>query len=154
MGVIAVGVGVMVPKAMAANKDCGCNVALLQGSFSYAAQALTLAGPVTPPDTFNLIGVYTPVAFAGTVSFDGKGNLHGVDVINFGWGGIPRTYTGTYAVVDATAKPKDCAFIATFTDSIGDPPSDLYIVLASEGTIVELVSTDPNLILTVRADKK
>jgi hypothetical protein len=25
---------------------------------------------------------------------DGKGNVHGVDVINFGWGGILRTYVG------------------------------------------------------------
>jgi len=154
VSILGVAFAAVVPQLLAQDKDCGCSVALLQGSFSYALQALTLAGPVTPPDTFNLIGVYTPVAFAGTVSFDGKGNLHGVDVINFGWGGIPRTYKGIYAVVDATAKPTDCAFIATFTDSIGDPPSDLFMVLASEGKTLELVVTDPNLILTVRADKK
>lgn len=153
--IIAVGFGAVAPKAMATdNKAAGCSVALLKGSFGYAFQGLVLAGPPTSPGTFNLTGVYTPIALAGVVSFDGKGNVYGVDSINFGWGGIPRTYTGTYEVVDPTAKPKDCAFTSTWLDSIGDPPDDLYWVLALDGNTLEFVNTVPNVIGAAKADRK
>jgi hypothetical protein len=153
--IIAVGFCIVVPTALAKDDGVGgCSVALLQGSFGYGYQALVLIGPTTPPGTFNLIGGYTPVSLAGTISFDGKGNVYGVDSINFGWGGIPRTYAGTYTVVDPTAKPKNCAFTTTFLDSLGDPPDNLYMVLALDGQALELVNTNPNVFLSGRADKK
>ena len=82
---------------------------LLEGTFGYAAQALTLfPPPAEPPNGPSPIGAYAPfvtLAFAGTNHFDGKGNHHGANVVNLNFGGIPRTYEGTYAVVDPNVKP-------------------------------------------------
>lgn len=153
--IIAVGFGTVVPQALATDKGAGvCSVALLEGRFGYAYQALVFIGPTTTAETFNLIGIYTPISLAGVISFDGKGNTHGVDSINFGWGGIPRTYVGTYAVVDPTANAENCAFTTTFVDSLGNPPDNLYMVLALNGQALELINTNPNVFLAGRADKK
>ena len=129
----------------------GCTVELLEGSFGYAVQALTLLGP--PATQPSLIGAYTPLAFAGTVSFDGKGNLHGADMVNSGFGGIPRTFTGTYGVFDPTAKRKDCAFTSTFTDTLGNT-IHTYMVVVRDGKVLKLVNTDPNFVLVLEAEKK
>jgi len=153
--IIAVGFGTVVPQALATDNGAGvCSVKLLEGRFGYAYQALLFVGPTTAPGTFNLIGVYTPISLAGVIRFDGKGNTHGVDSINLGWGGIPRTYVGTYAVVDPTANAENCAFTTTFLDSLGDPPDNLYMVLALNGQALELINTNPNVFLAGRADKK
>ncbi len=153
--IIVVAFGAVVPQALANNNGGGgCSVALLEGRFGYAYQALAVIGPTTAPGTFNLIGIYTPISLAGVISFDGKGNTHGVDSINFGWGGIPRTYVGTYAVVDPTANAETCAFTTTFNDSLGDPTDNLYMVLALDGQALELINTNPDVFLAGRADKK
>ncbi len=158
--IITLAFGAVVPKALARdkasaedNKGGVCSVAVLEGNFGYGYQALIFVGPTTPPWTFNPIGVYTPVSLAGTISFDGNGNVYGVDSINFGWGGIPRTYQGTYQVVDPGASRQACAFTTTFTDSLGFT-HDLYMVLALDNEALELVNTDANVVLSGRADRK
>ncbi len=153
--VIVLGLTAVVPKAFADNHEQNsCNVELLEGTFGYAAQALTLFPPPSvPPSAPTPISGYAPFAFAGTISFDGHGNLHGADVVNLGFGGIPRTYTGTYSVVDSTAKRRDCAFVSTFSDSLGNTVHT-YMVLVRDGQALKLVNTDPGFVLVLEAEKK
>ena len=153
--VIVLGLTVVVPKALADNhENNSCDVELLEGTFGYAAQALTLFPPPSVPlPAPTAISGYAPFAFAGTITFDGRGNLHGVDVVNLGFGGIPRTYTGTYSVVNSTAKRRDCAFVSTFTDSLHNTVHT-YMVLVRGGRAVKLVNTDPGFVLVLEAEKK
>ena len=145
----------VVPKAFADNHEQNsCTVELLKGTFGYAAQALTLFPPPTVlPTAPAPIGGYAPFAFAGTITFDGHGNLHGADVVNLGFGGIPRTYTGTYSIVDSTAKHRDCAFVSTFADSLHNTVHT-YMVLVRDGQALKLVNTDPGFVLVLEAEKK
>jgi hypothetical protein len=131
----------ILPKVLAhENQQETCSVELLEGSFSYAVQALTLFPPPTsPPTSPSQIGAYAPFAFGGTIHFDGQGNLRGADVVNFGFGGVPRTFSGTYAVADPKANPSDCAFTSTFTDTLGNT-IHTYMVVASHGNVLKLVT--------------
>jgi len=146
----------LVPKALA---DPGsCSVELLEGTFSYAGQFLASSGS---PEIFLSIGGYSPFAWAGTISFDGDGHLTGVDVVNLGSGGISRTYTGTYKVVDPKASPKHCAFTSTFTAVYQAPvppltPAtfDLYMVLGRDSKFLEVVNTGPGFIQAFKAERK
>jgi len=157
--VIVWSLAAVVPKAFADNHEQNsCSVELLEGTFGYAVQALTLFPPPSvPPTAPTPISGYAPFAFAGTTTFDGHGNLHGADVVNLGFGGIPRTYTGTYSAVevDPTAKRRDCAFTSTFTDSF-TPPNTVhtYMVLVRDGKGLRLVNTDPGFVLVLEAEKK
>jgi len=129
-----------------------CSVALLEGTFGYSGQSFVVPNPSNAA-LLNLIGLYAPISLAGEISFDGKGNVTGVDSINLGDGGIPRTYAGTYQVVDPQASVKNCAFTTTFTDSLG-LTHDLYMVLARQGQVLELVNTDPGVILSFSCERK
>ncbi len=73
--------------------------------------------------------------------------MNGADVINFGFGGIPRTYTGTHTVVDPNAKTQNCAFIATLSEH-------MYMVVASDGKVLEAVNTNPGVNAAFSAQKK
>lgn len=144
------------PKAFAHHISCGTE--LLEGSFGYSSQALAAT---TSIEIFNPIGNYSPFALAGAISFDGKGNLTGNDIVNLGSGGITRAYTGTYQVVDSTASIENCTFTATFTVTYGSavPPLtpttfNLYIVPALFGNFLELVDTDPGFIQAFKAERK
>lgn len=131
-----------------------CGTELLEGTFAYAVQAYTLFPPPSqPPQSPTPIGNFAPFAFAGTSTFDGHGNLEGTDVVNFGFGAIPRTYSGTYSVVDPNARQKQCAFTSTFTDSLHNTVHT-YMVLARDGRSLKLVNTDPGFVLTLDAEKK
>jgi len=143
----------VVPKAVAGNHAPeSCSVELLEGTFAYSGQSFVTFAPPAP---LNLIGVYGPFSLAGTISFDGKGGVTGVDFINVGTGGIPRTYAGTYTVVNPAAKPNECEFTATFVPTPPIPPVvDLYMVLARDGKVLELVNTDPGVILAFAAERK
>ncbi len=132
--------------AMAWDNDHACSPHLLHGKFIYGGQGFTL---FTPPPTgipFDQISDYVPSSLAGTVTFDGDGNLTSFDFANLGGGGFPRTGTGTYAV--DTTNPEFCAFNATWTFSstaFGLPPITLhfYMVRGLNGSVVNVVSTDP-----------
>jgi len=135
-----------------------CGLQLLEGSFGYAGQSFAAT---TSIEIFLTTDMYSPFALAGTISFDGKGNLTGADVVNLGSGGITRTYTGTYSVIDATASRQNCAFTSTFTVVYGTAvPSgtpttlNLYMVLARDGNVVELVETDPGFVQAFKAERK
>jgi hypothetical protein len=128
-------------------------VRLLEGTFGNLAQALTLfPPPAEPPNGPSPIGTYAPLAFAGTNHFDGKGNHHGADVVNLNFGGIPRTYKGTYAVVDPNVKPSESAFTATFTDTLGNTVHT-YMVLTHDGKSLKTVNTDLGFVLAIEAEK-
>jgi len=146
----------VVPKALA-DKHKGCNVELLEGTFGYSGQSLVLfPPPPIPPTAPSPIGAYVPFSVVGTISLDGDGNLQGADVVNLGFGGIPRTYTGTYEVVDPTATPSNCEFTATFTALSSLPPltENLHMVLARDGQVLEMMNTNPGFVVAFAGEKK
>ena len=55
--------------------------------------------------------------------------------------------------MDPQASVKNCAFTTTFTDSLG-LTHDLYMVLARQGQVLELVNTDPGVILSFSCERK
>jgi len=151
----------VVPKALAGNHAPeSCSVELLEGTFAYSGQSFA---SLTTPALFNPIGVYGPFSLAGTMSFDGKGNVTGVEVINFGSGGLPSTFAGTYTVVDPAAKANECAFTTTFSSTFASPPAPpgfalppdtLYMVLADHGKVIEFINLNPGLILAFPGTRK
>jgi hypothetical protein len=150
----------VVPQALAHHEEdhARCSTELLEGTFSYATQSLAATSSIA---IFLPIGSYSPFAWAGNISFDGNGNLSGADVANLGDGGINRTYTGTYNVVDPTASRRNCAFTSTFTATYQSavPPTTpttfhMYMVLARDGMVLELVETDPGFVQAFKAERK
>jgi hypothetical protein len=100
------------------------------------------------------LGNFLPLAFAGAVTFDGRGNLQGADVVNLGGsGGIPRTIKGTYVVVDRKASRDACAFTTTNLDSLGNT-FHTYNVLANNGESLMWVNTDPGYSLVFNSVRK
>ena len=115
------------PKALAHDNDTElqktrCSLHLLHGKFIYGGQGFTLFAPPTLVPPFDLVSAYTPFALAGTVTFDGNGNLTSFDFANLGPGGFGRTGAGTYAV--DTTNPGFCGFSATWTFT-SSPPNGL-----------------------------
>ena len=90
-------------------------------------------------------------------------------MVNFGSGAFPRTYTGTYAVVNAKADRNECAFTSSFSwkqviDAQGDTilmSASTYMVLAEDGKSLKVLNTDPQVagtapgfVLAFEANKK
>lgn len=87
-----------------ADKESGkarCDNATLKGTYSLAVQAAVSTGP----------GTFVPDAYAGFVTYDGRGNiwLRKTSAINGAW--AERGSTGTYSVGN------DCVGIATYPGS-------------------------------------
>jgi len=142
--------------AMAWDNDHGCSLYLLQGKYTYSGQGFTLFS-APPPTGFPFLPVSDYVAFslAGTVAFDGHGNLTSFDFSSLGGGAFARTGTGTYAV--DTTKPGFCGFSGTWTFSavatpppFGLPPITLHFYAAPspESSVLNMVITDPGVIFS------
>lgn len=124
--------------AMAGQKPLGgCNLASLNGSYGYA-----ISGTVVDN------GSATNLAFAGTMTFDGAGNVSGSDITNFGGQALPlETFTGTYKVKgDCTGTYKlDTTESGTLTG---------YFTIVADGTEIDLVGTEPGAIYAGPAKKR
>jgi hypothetical protein len=137
----------------AASNVLACSIQALRGTFTYSGQSLALFPlPSTPPTQPNLIGAYTPFAVAGSATFNGDGTLEGVDVVNLGFGGVPRTYTGTYTVDD----PENCTFAVEYTPVSSLPPATFHfhVVPSGGGKTLQIVETDPGSVLAFSAERR
>jgi hypothetical protein len=141
------------PNLQASVSHRGCCVGLLEGTYAYAAQGLMLLSDPQPvPQMPTPIGSFSPLAFAGVITFDGDGNFQLADQINFGSGQFPRTASGTYAVVTASAGRNECAFTSTFTWN--GRQMNTYMVLGENGQNLKVLNTDPGIVLSFEAQKK
>jgi hypothetical protein len=89
---------------------------------------------------------------AGSATFNGDGTLEGADVVNLGFGGVPRTYTGTYTVDD----PENCTFAVEFTQVSSLPTATfhLHVVPTGGGKALHFVETDPGSVLAFSAERR
>jgi len=115
----------------------GCNLASLNGSYGYAISGMVVDN-----------GSATNLAFAGTMTFDGAGNVGGSDITNFGGQAQPlETFTGTYKVKgNCTGTYRlDTTESGTLTG---------YFSIAADGTEIELVGTEKGAIYAGAAKKR
>jgi hypothetical protein len=141
------------PNLQLAVSHKGCSVGLLEGTYAYAAQGLMLLSDPQPvPQMPTPIGSFSPLAFAGIITFDGEGNFQLMDRISFGSGQFSRTASGTYAVVNPPVSRNECAFTSTFTWN--GRPMNTYMVLGENGQKLMVLNTDPGIVLSFEANKK
>jgi hypothetical protein len=81
-----------------------CSDVSLHGSYAYSANGFVTQTPSQPP--------FTPIAEAGTYTFDGSGSFSTTNTLSVGGQIIPRTATGTYTA-DA-----DCTGSATISGGV------------------------------------
>ena len=108
-----------------------CSNASLRGTYTYAFEPY-FAGGAGPA-----------AAVIGTVSFDGKGNLHGMMTQNFGGGAVATSFQGTYAV------NADCTYASEFGGStqVG--------IVAQQGDRIHVLNADATgLILEFTAERE
>jgi hypothetical protein len=114
-----------------------CNLASLNGSYGYAISGIVIDG-----------GAATNLAFAGTMTFDGAGNVSGSDITNFGGQAQPlETFTGTYKVKG------NCTGTYTVQSTESGTLSGYFSIVA-DGTEIELVGTEPGAIYAGPAKKR
>ena|SRR5437879_3681200 len=87
-----------------ARGEGNCSTVSFHGSYAYSADGFITQTPTQPP--------FTPIAEAGTYTFDGSGGFSTTNTLSVGGLIIPRTATGTYAV-DA-----DCTGSATINGGV------------------------------------
>lgn len=73
-----------------ADSDRTCSNNSIQGQYAYSADGVVTGTPGQPP--------FTPIAEAGTYTFDGEGGFSTKNTISVGGRIIPRSATGTYTV--------------------------------------------------------
>jgi hypothetical protein len=118
------------PKAQAGDKEC--SNATLTGRFAF-----TSTGFITdPPD---LAG---PFAIVGTQTFDGDGAFTAAATVSQNGNIVPVSIAGTY-----TVNP-DCT--GTFTAQISpvDVTTHLFFVIDDDGKELQLIQTDPGVVVT------
>jgi len=117
-----------------------CTDFSLRGTYLYSANGFfaTISGLLQP------FGSYTPFAFSGAISFDGRGHLTGWDTVSLGGSIAPRTYSGTYHV------NPDCSATSEFIDSMGH---DLHTInyLYEGGRAIAVVNIDAGTLLAFNA---
>lgn len=120
----------------------GCSNATLHANYIYSAN-----GFFAPPDFPQPFGSYTPLAFSGVISFDGKGNITGWDTVSLAGNIVPRTYTGTYNV------KSDCTATSDNTDSLGNHfHTAMFVYQAAKA--VAVVNTDMGTVLAFNVTRQ
>ncbi len=110
----------------------GCSEATLDGGYAYLGQGYVKTG-----EGRRRIGLlFTPIAEAGTYTFDGTGSYVTVNTISFGGDIFPRTETGTYTV------NSDCTGSVNQDDGL-----TFDFAIASSGSEIRFVVTTPTIIV-------
>ena len=112
-----------------------CSMAAVSGSFGY-----TTTGFVTAPT-----GTFVPVAAAGRIVFDRKGNVSGTQTRVVAGSALDETYSGTY-----TVNP-DCTGNFTVVVQPDTRTSTIDLVWTDNGNGVSAVFTNPGFRLTSTA---
>jgi hypothetical protein len=120
----------------AQGSDKGCSNATLVGSYAQIGSGVITA----PPDQAG------PFANAGTLFFDGNGNLTGALVVSSGTS-TPVTETGTYTV------NSDCTGTYTVQIAPFGITSQAYFAIDSNGDELEIIVTDTGSVITCVAKK-
>lgn len=112
-----------------------CSIAIVSGRYGY-----TTSGFVTAPT-----GAFVPVAAAGWIVFDQKGNVHGTQTRVVAGSALDETYSGTY-----TVKP-DCTGSFTVVVQPDTRTSTINLVWTENGKGISAVFTNPGFTLTSTA---
>ena|ERR1700756_4617182 len=112
-----------------------CSMATVSGSYGY-----TTSGFVTAPT-----GAFVPVAAAGRIVFDRKGNVSGTQTRVVAGSALDETYSGTY-----TVNP-DCTGSFTVVVQPDTRTSTINLVWTDSGNGVSAVFTNPGFTLTSTA---
>jgi hypothetical protein len=121
-----------VPRTKAAH---GFNNGSITGAYAYATDGLIESNPNPNPDFGPVSSDYAPVAVAGLITFDGKGQFHIVDTGNLQGGTFHRDFMGTYSV-----SPDGSGSMTFF--SFGGTNKTRTFYIANSGEEIKYVETD------------
>jgi hypothetical protein len=120
-----------------------CTVGTLHGRYGYA-----VSGFINNSSNPNDVTIPTFVAFAEEAffDFDGRGNMSGASIPNFGGqidpSATPIPFTGSYTVDSST-----CMGTLTINASIGATFHRSFIIL-DDAKEIDFLSTDPGIVIT------
>jgi hypothetical protein len=121
-----------VPRTRAAH---GFNNGSITGAYAYAAEGFLESNPNPNPDFGPVASDYAPVALAGLITFDGKGQFHIMDTGNLQGGTFHRDFMGTYSV-----NPDGSGSMTFF--SFGGTNKTRTFYIAASGEEIKYVETD------------
>jgi|SRR6266853_42452 len=121
-----------VPQTRAAH---GFNNGSITGAYAYATDGFLESNPNPNPDFGPLASDYAPVAVAGLITFDGKGQFHIVDTVNLQGNSFHRDFMGTYSV-----NPDGSGSMMFF--SFGGTNKTRTFYIADSGEEIKYVETD------------
>ena len=129
-----VGVVLLMFAAMPA-QAAQCSFEKVAGSYGYTTNGFVAASPTT----------FVPVAAAGTITFDGQGNVSGTQTRVVAGSALDETYTGTYSV------NPDCTGSFTVLVQPDTRTSTVNLVWTDNTNVASAVFTTPGFILTATA---
>ena len=112
-----------------------CSLASVAGSYGY-----TTSGFVATP-----AGAFVPVAAAGKISFDARGNVNGTQTRVLAGSALDETYSGTFSV------NADCTGTFTVLVQPDTRTSTVNVVWTDNANVVSAVFTNPGFVLTATA---
>ena len=121
-----------VPRTRAAH---GFNNGSIAGAYAYAADGFLESNANPNPDFGPVASDYAPVAVAGLITFDGKGQFHIVDTVNLQGNSFHRDFMGTYSV-----NPDGSGSMTFF--SFGGTNKTRTFYIADSGEEIKYVETD------------
>jgi hypothetical protein len=122
-----VAASVLFTSSRAAAED-KCSNITLHGTYVYSADGFVAKTPGQPP--------FTPIAEAGTYTFDGAGGFTTTNTLSFGGLIITRTETGTYAVNPDCTGSASINGGVTFTFAIAQAAKSFRFVVSTTGVTV------------------
>ena len=111
----------------------GFNNGSITGTYAYATDGFFESNP--NPNFGPVASDYAPVAVAGLITFDGKGQFHIVDTGNLQGGTFHRDFMGTYSV-----SPDGSGSMTFF--SFGGTNKTRTFYIADSGEEIKYVETD------------
>jgi hypothetical protein len=100
-----------------------CSNVTLHGSYVYSAD-----GFIAPPP-------FTPIAEAGTYTFDGSGSFSTANTLSVGGTIVPRSATGTYTVNADCSGTADVTGGVSFNFAITRAAQSLRFVVSTAGVV-------------------
>ena len=121
-----------VPQTRAAH---GFNNGSITGTYAYATDGMIEQYPNPDPTFGPVVSDYAPVAVAGIITFDGKGQFHIVDTVNIQGNTLSRDFIGAYSV-----NPDGSGSMTFF--SFGGTNKTRTFYIANSGEEIKYVESD------------